>query len=167
MLEKIEGRRRRGRQRMRWLDASPTQWTWVWASSEGRWWTGKPGVLQSMGSQRVGHDWVTEQQQQQPYFLFIVLIKPRNQCTCVKTSYPSPTRLLPELSLPPASSSLLRSPPASVWSREAPYSARLPCLLPANQSTLVMRKVKKACTYFMGQHPRKPFFPSGSPKGGR
>ena len=35
-------------------------WTWVWASS-GRWWrTGKPGVLQSMGSQRVGHDWVTE-----------------------------------------------------------------------------------------------------------
>ena len=45
-----------------WM-ASPTQWTWVWASS-GRWWrTGKPGVLQ-MGSQRVGHDWVTEQQQQ-------------------------------------------------------------------------------------------------------
>ena len=42
-----------------WM-ASPTRWTWVWASS-GRWWrTGKPGVLQSMGSQRVGHDWVTE-----------------------------------------------------------------------------------------------------------
>ena len=33
MLDKIEGKRRRGRQRMRWLDASPTQWTWVWASS--------------------------------------------------------------------------------------------------------------------------------------
>ena len=46
---------------MRWLDASPTWWTWVWASS-GRWWCiGKPGVLQSMGSQRVGHDWGTEQ----------------------------------------------------------------------------------------------------------
>ena len=44
-----------------WM-ASPTQWMWVWASS-GRWWRiGKPGVLQSMGSQRVGHDWVTEQQ---------------------------------------------------------------------------------------------------------
>ena len=41
--------------------ASLTQWTWVWASS-GRWWTGKPGVLQSMGLQRVGHDWATEQQ---------------------------------------------------------------------------------------------------------
>ena len=41
--------------------ASPSQWTWAWASS-GRWWrTGKPGMLQSMGSQRVGHDWATEQ----------------------------------------------------------------------------------------------------------
>ena len=43
-----------------WM-ASPTQWTWVWAGS-GRWWrTGKPGVLQSMGSQRVRHDWATGQ----------------------------------------------------------------------------------------------------------
>jgi len=42
-----------------WM-ASLTQWTWVWACS-GRWWrTGRPGVLQSMGSQRAGHDWVTE-----------------------------------------------------------------------------------------------------------
>ena len=41
--------------------ASLTQWTWVWASS-GRWWkTGKPDMLQSMGTQRAGHDWVTEQ----------------------------------------------------------------------------------------------------------
>ena len=40
--------------------ASPTQWTWVWASSGSRWWTGKPGMLQSLGSQRVGHDCVTE-----------------------------------------------------------------------------------------------------------
>ena len=45
-----------------WM-GSPTQWTWVWASSR-RWWkTGKPGVLQSMGSQRVRHNWVTEHQQ--------------------------------------------------------------------------------------------------------
>ena len=40
--------------------ASPTRWTRVWASSGSWWWTGKPGVLQSMGSQKVGHDWVTE-----------------------------------------------------------------------------------------------------------
>ena len=40
--------------------ASLTQWTWVWASSRSWWWTGRPGVLQSMGSQRVGHNWVSE-----------------------------------------------------------------------------------------------------------
>ena len=42
------------------LDTSLTQWTWFWVSSRSWWWTGKPGVLQSMGSQRVGHDWATE-----------------------------------------------------------------------------------------------------------
>ena len=42
-----------------WM-VSPTQWTWVWVSSGNWWWTGKPGVIQSMGSQRVGHNWVTE-----------------------------------------------------------------------------------------------------------
>ena len=42
-----------------WL-ASPTQWTWVWVNSRSWWWTGSSGVLLSMGSQRVGHDWVTE-----------------------------------------------------------------------------------------------------------
>ena len=40
--------------------ASLTQWTWVWASSRSLWWTGKPGLLESMGLQRVGHDWATE-----------------------------------------------------------------------------------------------------------
>ena len=42
-----------------WIEL-PTQWTWVWASSGSWWWTGKPGMLQSMGLQRVGHDWVVE-----------------------------------------------------------------------------------------------------------
>ena len=46
------------------LMVSLTQWTWVWASS-GRWrWTGKPGVLQSTGSQRVRHNWATELQKE-------------------------------------------------------------------------------------------------------
>ena len=58
MLGGIGGRRRRGRQRMRWLKL--TSWTWVWVNSESWWWTGRPGVLRFMGSQRVGHDWVTE-----------------------------------------------------------------------------------------------------------
>ena len=42
-----------------WM-ASPTRWTWVWASSRGWWRTGKPGVLQFMGWQRIRHNWVTE-----------------------------------------------------------------------------------------------------------
>ena len=42
-----------------WM-ASPTQWTWVSVNSRSWWWTGKPGVLRFMGSQRVGHDWATE-----------------------------------------------------------------------------------------------------------
>ena len=62
MLRKIEGGKRRGRQRMRWLDGI-TNSMWVWASSRKWWRTGKPGMLQSMGLQRVGHDWATEQWQ--------------------------------------------------------------------------------------------------------
>ena len=42
-----------------WM-ASPTRWTWIWINSGSWWWTGRPGVLQSMGPQRVGHDWETE-----------------------------------------------------------------------------------------------------------
>ena len=42
-----------------WM-ASLTRWTWVWVDSGSWWWTGRPGVLQFMGSQRVGHDWATE-----------------------------------------------------------------------------------------------------------
>ena len=42
-----------------WM-ASPSRWTWVWVNSGSWWWTGRPGMLRFMGSQRVGHDWVTE-----------------------------------------------------------------------------------------------------------
>ena len=42
-----------------WM-ASLTQWTWVWVNSGSRLWTGRPGVLQPMGSQKVGHDWAIE-----------------------------------------------------------------------------------------------------------
>ena len=60
MLGKIEGRRKRGQHRVTWLDGITDLMTWVWASSESWWWTGKPGVLQSVGSKRVRCDWETE-----------------------------------------------------------------------------------------------------------
>ena len=67
------------RERDGWV-ASPPQWTWVWVSSR-RWWrTGKPGMLQSMGSQRVKHDWVTKQQ--------LVMVVIAQICTKVKTHGP-------------------------------------------------------------------------------
>ena len=57
---KTEGRRKRGQQRRRCLDGITTQWTWTWVSSGSWWWTEKPGVLQSMRSQRIRHNWATE-----------------------------------------------------------------------------------------------------------
>ena len=60
MLGKIEGGRRRGRQRMRWLDGITDSMEMGLGGLCGWWWTGRPGVLQFMGSQRVRHDWVTE-----------------------------------------------------------------------------------------------------------
>ena len=62
MLAKVEGRRRREQDDRGWNGcmASPTQWTWFWLGSGSWWCTGRPGELQSMGSLRVGHNWVTE-----------------------------------------------------------------------------------------------------------
>ena len=66
------------------------QWTWTWANS-GRWWgTGRPGVLQSMGSQRVGHDWVTEQQQQKHEYSRFSTYKPSScELSRMRTCIPS------------------------------------------------------------------------------
>ena len=91
MLGGIGGRRRRGRQRMRCL-APPTRWTWVWVNSGSWWWTGRPGMLQFMGSQRVGHDWVTELNWTELNWDFLwwshlVILAMTQQClTCSPTS---------------------------------------------------------------------------------
>ena len=54
--------------------ASLTRWTWVWVSSGSWWWTGKPGVLQSMGSKRVGHNWANELSTWLSYNLMLYLL---------------------------------------------------------------------------------------------
>ena len=43
-----------------WISSQTRRWTWVWVNSGSWWWTGRPGMLRFMGSQRVGHDWATE-----------------------------------------------------------------------------------------------------------
>ena len=55
-----------------WM-TSPTWWTWVWVNSESWWWTGRPGMLQFMGLQRVGHNWVTEGNWTELVFLLLAL----------------------------------------------------------------------------------------------
>ena len=60
MLGGVGGRRRRGRQRMRWLDGITNSMVMSLSEFGSWWWTGKPCVLQFMGSQRVRHDWATE-----------------------------------------------------------------------------------------------------------
>ena len=54
-----------------WM-ASPTRWTWVWVNSGSWWWTGRPGVLQFMGSQGVRHDWATELDWRKDKWVFLV-----------------------------------------------------------------------------------------------
>ena len=82
MLGGIGGRRRRGRQRMRWLDGITDSMTWVLVNSGSWWWTGRPGVLRFMGSQRVRHDWATD---------LIWSEVPRKQQKSKETAYELPT----------------------------------------------------------------------------
>ena len=68
MLGEIEGRRRRRRLRMRWLDGITDSMDVSCVDSGRWWWTGRPGVLRFMGLQRVGHDWATELNWTDDYF---------------------------------------------------------------------------------------------------
>ena len=68
----------RQKKRVRWLYSIKTQWTWIWANSGRCWRTGNPGVLQSMGSQRVGHNLATEQWYKRKAFLLSCIYLERN-----------------------------------------------------------------------------------------
>ena len=68
-----------------WM-ASLTQWTWVWVNSGSWWWTGRPGVLRFIGSQRVDHDWVTELNWTDWWWYIFSDINPSSiKCTIYKT----------------------------------------------------------------------------------
>ena len=73
MLGKIEGERD-DREWDGWM-ASQTQWTWIWVNSESWWWTGRPGMLQSLGSQRVRQYWVTELNCKYHIFFWHILLQ--------------------------------------------------------------------------------------------
>ena len=83
MLGKFEGRRRGDDRGWDGWMASLTQWTWVWANSGRSWRTGEPGVLQSMGSQRVRHNLANEQQQSyilKQWSAYVPWCQPLGQC---------------------------------------------------------------------------------------
>jgi len=61
-----------------WM-ASLTQWSWVWVDSGSWWWTGRPGMLQFMGSWRVRHDWTTELNWTD-FFFWGIIILPFDEC---------------------------------------------------------------------------------------
>ena len=73
MVGKIGGWRRRDDRGWDGWMASPTQWTVIWVSSRSWWWTGRPGVLWSMGLQTARYDWATELNWNSVYLWFIVL----------------------------------------------------------------------------------------------
>ena len=113
-----------------WM-ASLTQWTWVWAGSRSWWWTGKPGVLQSMRSQEVGLEWVTE--------LNGTELSAELDCFCLKVLLDLPLYKVDSIYLEDSQTAITQMVMWVAW-------PRLPCLLPllsqfAGQSPLCLSEV--------------------------
>ena len=71
-----------------WM-ASLTRWTWVWVNSRSWWWTGRPGMLRFMESQRVGHDWVTELNWSDPFSIIFIKLSSSLDCSWHKGNWDS------------------------------------------------------------------------------
>ena len=67
--------------------ASLTRWTWVWVSSGSWWWTGRPGMLQSMGLQRVGHNWASELNWIVNEIVFLISVSDRLLLMCRNVTF--------------------------------------------------------------------------------
>ena len=80
-----------------WM-ASRTRWTWVSVNSGRWWWTGRPGVLRFMGSQRVGHDWVTELNWKTDFSLCLMIL-PLKLSVYIRVSENSQEQILSEVIL--------------------------------------------------------------------
>ena len=76
-----------------WM-ASPTQWTWVWVSSMSWYWTGRPGVMQSLRFQRVRYSWVTELNWTNPYSLWTWVVT-RSSLRSITLVHPSLPKFAP------------------------------------------------------------------------
>jgi len=99
--------------------ASLTRWTWIWASSGRWWWTGKPGVLQSMGSQWVRHDWAAELNWNETHlaflsFLYYSFIHSFTHLSHYLVNFINPTTCYPPTTLPIYLPVLLPHPPIFV-----------------------------------------------------
>ena len=115
-----------------------TQWTCVWANSGRQWRTGKPGILYSMGSQRVGHDWVTEQHQEQlrllpPAIFITVFITSLDtnihiivQCWCkdAAATHPSSVGFPLEEKSPLSHGDVLSIPAPCWWAPPSPWGPK-------------------------------------------
>ena len=77
--------------------ASPTQWTWVWVSSRSWWWTGKPSMLQSMGPQRVRHDWAAELNWAYPFSSRYSWLRSSTRVSCIAGRFFTNWALKPSL----------------------------------------------------------------------
>ena len=106
--------------------ASPTQWTWVWVISRSWWWSGRLGVLQSMGSQRVGHEWATELIPTSIcVHVHLMLFYLISLWWSVSKIAPKISCLLESVSLPSDSPTLNRTNPCTSWLCREEWSCSL------------------------------------------